>query len=359
MVPFSVLFCTVTFVSRKAKTPLRTTEHLLHFVSYPDTAGVTMGIARLCKHAFFAPLLLSPKAEKVGGQAIIEGVMMRSKGKVSWAVQKLSGEVAVEHRPFVSIAKRIRFLGWPVFRGAVSLFESLDLGIKALNRSAELAYEEKSSTEKKELGLRERLAGVATMFAAFGLSIGLFMFLPMSILSWAGFEKNALLFNLGTGAIRVLLFLGYLTVISFWKDVRRVFEYHGAEHKAIFTFEDGKELTLENMRPYHTFHPRCGTSFLLLVTLVSIMFFAIIDSLMTAFVFENGYTLVNRLAVHLALIPLVAGVSYEVLKFSDRYQHVKVVGWLTAPGLWLQRITTKEPDDTQLKIASDALQASL
>lgn len=319
-----------------------------------------MKVNRYLRQIFLTPMFLLSNTEKVGGQAIIEGVMMRSKKKVSWAVRKLSGETVIEQSPFVSLSEKIRVLKYPVLRGGLSLFESLSLGLKALNRSAELAYDEKASGEQQaKPTLGQRLSGVLTMALSFSLAIGLFMFLPMKIFTWLGFEQHALQFNAGTGLIRVVLFLGYLLVISLWKDIRRVFEFHGAEHKAIFAFEDGKELTLENMRPYQTFHPRCGTSFLLLVMLISIMLFALIDSLMISYVFHSGYTVATRLAVHLLLLPLVAGVSYEGLKLSDRYSHVTLVRWLSAPGLWLQRITTKEPDDVQLKVASDALQASL
>jgi uncharacterized protein YqhQ len=187
--------------------------------------------------------------------------------------------------------------------------------------------------------------------------LGLFMYLPM-LISQILFKNSVFAFNGCAGAIRIGLFLFYLLGISFWKDIRRVFEYHGAEHKAIFAFEDGKELTLENMRGYLTLHPRCGTSFLLLVAIICIFVFSIIDVLVTLFggPYPNVFV---RLLVHIALIPLVAGCSYEVLRFSDRFQRVWPVKFLVMPGLWLQKITTKEPNDEQLQIASAALKASL
>jgi uncharacterized protein YqhQ len=158
--------------------------------------------------------------------------------------------------------------------------------------------------------------------------------------------------------MRIILFLAYLILISQWKEMRRVFEYHGAEHKAIFTYEDDKPLSLDNMRPYTTLHPRCGTSFLLLVALVCILLFSIIDAILIQFIGPYPNTL-SRLLVHLALIPLVGGASYELLKLSDRYRRLPIVGALIMPGLWLQKITTRQPDDSQLEVAAEALKAAL
>jgi uncharacterized protein YqhQ len=293
----------------------------------------------------------------VGGQAVIEGVMMRSKTKVSWAVRRQDGSVAVEKEDFVSASQRTKWLGWPVMRGAVNLWETLALGYRALNRSAELAYGDEKSQSAPKTFKDSALSGL-TMVGALLLSLGLFMYLPMLILTLLGFEKSALAFNLFAGIIRVSLFLGYLLLISLMKDVRRLFEYHGAEHKAIFTFEDGKALTAQNMSSYTTFHPRCGTSFVILVSLVCILLFSCIDAVFMRWVFHS-YPLMLRLGVHLALIPLVSGVSYEVLKLSDRYQHIPPVRWLIQPGLWLQRITTRPPDESQLLVAKQALEAVL
>ena len=190
------------------------------------------------------------------------------------------------------------------------------------------------------------------------LSVGLFMYAPMWILSQFVPRDSALLFNTFAGIIRIVLFLAYLIIISMWKDMRRVFEYHGAEHKAIFTYEDDKDLTLDNMRPYTTLHPRCGTSFLLLVALLCILLFSIVDALYIQFIGPYPHV-ATRLLVHLTLIPVVAGSSYELLKLSDRYRRLPLVGALILPGLWLQKITTREPDDRQLEVAADALKAAL
>jgi uncharacterized protein YqhQ len=301
------------------------------------------------------PLALSAKKNKVGGQAIIEGVMMRGKQKVSWAVRKPDGSMVIESFPFTSVCRKYKILKTPVIRGAINLYESMVLGFKSLMRSAEIAMPEEE--KPKEKNFKETFAMVMSMVVAFAVAIGLFMFLPMVIAN-IFFEKSALSFNFVAGIIRISLIVLYMFSISFWKDIQRVFEYHGAEHKAIFTFEDDKELTLENMRPYTTLHPRCGTSFLLLVGLVCILLFSIIDTLFIHYIGQYPNVL-SRVFVHILLIPLVGGCSYEVLRLSDRYQHIFPVSLLIKPGLWLQLITTREPDDKQLETASAALKAAL
>jgi uncharacterized protein YqhQ len=272
-------------------------------------------------------------------------------------VRKPDGETVVERFSFISLAKRYKFLSIPVIRGAINLWESLTIGYKALIRSAQIAENTPPETDGKVPATKNKIAYAMSFFVAFVSAIGIFMYLPMFI-SQLFFKDSVIGFNAFAGVIRIILFLLYLIVISFWKDIRRVFEYHGAEHKAIFTFEDGKELSLENMRPYATMHPRCGTSFLLLVAGICIFLFSIIDALVTACIAPYPNVLA-RFFVHLALIPVVSGLSYEVLRLSDRFQDVPVVRVCILPGLWLQKITTREPDDSQLRIAASALKASL
>jgi uncharacterized protein YqhQ len=303
----------------------------------------------------FLPFMLSAKKSKVGGQALIEGVMMRGRQKISWAVRKPTGELVVESSPFVSLCKRYKILKTPVVRGAINLFESLAVGYKTLMRSAEIAMPEEEKSKKTKS--QESFAMIMSMIVAFGIAIGLFMYLPM-VVAQIFFEKTALSFNFVAGTVRIALFILYLVTISMWKDMRRFFEYHGAEHKAIFTFEDEKELTLENMRPYRTLHPRCGTSFIFLVGIVCIFLFSIIDAFVIRFVGPYPNVLA-RFLVHIILVPVVGGFSYEVLRLSDRFKHVFPVSILIKPGLWLQLITTKEPDDKQLETASAALKAAL
>jgi uncharacterized protein YqhQ len=306
---------------------------------------------------------LAAKPKKVGGQAIIEGVMMRGREKVAMAVRKRNGDMMVEHFPFISAARKNKFWRYPVMRGAANLYESLVLGYKTLSRSADIAMEEERIAKgeavepgKKKTG--DAIASWASFAFALVISIGLFMYSPMWLLSRFLPADSSLLFNIFAGIIRITLFLAYLVLISQWKEMRRVFEYHGAEHKAIFTYEDDKPLSLDNMRPYTTLHPRCGTSFLLLVALVCILLFSMIDAIFIQFIGPYPSTVV-RLLVHLALIPVVGGASYELLKLSDRYRRLPIVGALIMPGLWLQKITTKEPDDSQLEVAAEALKAAL
>ena len=301
-------------------------------------------------------MLCGAKNHKIGGQAIIEGVMMRSKNMVSWAVRRASGDIAVEKKPFISATQKYTLLKLPVFRGAVSLYESLALGLKALSRSAELAAEEESPSEK--LSLKDKIGLGFSMVLAFVIAFGVFLYLPMKILSFFVPQDSALLFNLLAGAIRVIFFISYLFLISLMKDIKRVFEYHGAEHKAIAAYEAGMKLTVDNMKPYKTFHPRCGTSFLLIVTLICIFIFAVADALFITFIGPYPNVLMRVLA-HFAILPLVSGASYEVLKFSSNHQKQFPVSLLVAPGLWLQRITTREPDSDQMIVAVKALEAVL
>lgn len=307
----------------------------------------------------------SPKKRKVGGQAIIEGVMMRGKDSVSWAVQKNDTEVIVERETYISLAKKHKFFASPVLRGAISLFESVALGYRALARSGDIIAEEQETNsattpkkEKKTDKTLDKLFSGASMAFTLFISFGIFMYLPMRILSIFVPKDSALLFNLLSGSLRIVLFLTYLILISLWKEIRRVFEYHGAEHKAIYTYEDSKPLTLENMRPYTTLHPRCGTSFLLLVGIICILLYSIVDAIFIATIGPYP-TVIARVFVHLLLIPIISGVSYEVLRLSDKYQHLPLVGALIQPGLMLQKITTKEPIDAQLIVAAKALEAAL
>jgi uncharacterized protein YqhQ len=317
-----------------------------------------LATARLTTRALLLPALSAES--KVGGQAIIEGVMMRGKKKVSWAVKKANGEVAVESEPFTSLSQKYKLLSKPVLRGFVSLIESLSIGLKALSRSAELAAEEapRPAESSRSRSIKDSLANFSSIAFAFVLSFGIFLYLPLKVISFVVDKESALLYNLLAGGVRVVFFLIYLYLISLWKDIQRVFEFHGAEHKAIFTFEAGKELTIDNMKGYTTFHPRCGTSFLLLVALICIAIFAVIDALIIHFIGPYPSVLVRTLT-HVVLIPIVSGTSYEVLRFSDRYQHTPEKKWFIQPGLWLQRITTREPDDEQLEIASKALKAAI
>jgi len=298
----------------------------------------------------------------VGGQAVIEGVMMRSPTRISTAVRKQSGEIVVKNDDFVSLTKRKKVLGWPVIRGVISLFEMLYIGIKSLNYSADIAMEEidkeknekkgkKSKEDKKSQGF---LMGL-TMVLAFGLGILVFFFFPLFVSNLLSLKRDALVFNLVAGIIRVLMFLLYVWGISLWGEFRRVFEYHGAEHKSVYAYEAGEIMTVDNVKKYSTKHPRCGTSFVLVVVIFAILFYSLSD---TMYFLLTGFppSLLKRVLIHLTLLPLVAGGSYELLKLSGKKKEKKITRLLIAPGLWLQRITTKEPSDSQLEVAIVALE---
>lgn len=289
----------------------------------------------------------------VGGQAVLEGVMMRSPEKISVAVRKPSGTIVVKIRDFVSLTKKIKFLGWPIIRGGVILIESMILGIQALNFSGEIAIEEeKNKTEsvkkKSENGLLQKLyLGLMVVFSL-AVGMGLFFYVPLLLTQLTGVESG-LAFNVIDGIFRLVIFLLYIFLISRWKEIRRVFEYHGAEHKSIFAFEKENLVTVEAAQKYTTLHPRCGTSFLMVVLLVSIL----------VFIFLGKPTTVGERLIRLAFVPLIGGISYEFIKFSDKITHPALVNLLYFPGLWLQKITTQEPDESQLEVAIVALKAAL
>ncbi len=299
----------------------------------------------------------------VGGQAVIEGVMMRSDDRIATAVRIPSGEIKVKTEPFTSITRKHKLLSLPVIRGAVSFIEMLVVGIKALNFSADIAVAEieKEEAEKKGEIYKERtrksntLLLALTVVSALALGILIFFFLPLALSSLLKIEKDALIFNLVAGVIRVAFFLIYVWGISLISDFKRVFAYHGAEHKSIFAFESGATLLPGEVANYPRRHPRCGTSFILIVALFAILIYSISD---TVFAIVTGYPpeLLTRFAVHFSLLPLVAGISYELLKLSGKTRESKITKILISPGLWIQNITTREPSYDQLEVAIVALE---
>ncbi len=265
--------------------------------------------------------------ENVGGQAVIDGVMIRNSN--SYVVAVKSGDVIKLKR--ADIPEKQGFLRWPFVRGVVSLVESMSIGMNALDWSSRQNSEEEIS--KKEV--------VLTIAFAFAFSIVLFVIVPYLITRLLRFE--GIMFNLMDGLFRIFILLGYIFVIGRFKDIQEIFQYHGAEHKAVNCFEDGKEVCLENARNYSTIHPRCGTSFLVIVAGVSILLYSLIN--------VSGWW---KLAIRIALLPVVAGISYEILKLSSKSENflLKVV---TAPGMMVQRMTTAEPSDSQLEVGIRAL----
>ncbi len=294
----------------------------------------------------------------LGGQAVIEGVMMRFGGSVATAVRRADGSITVKKETYVPLAERHRWIGLPVIRGAVGLIEMLAVGIRSLNFSAEAAMEDaEPGTVKKEGKKRDAALGL-TLALSLLAGLALFFALPLWVAT-AAFDVSQypLWFNLVAGAIRVAIFLAYLILLSAMKDIRRLFQYHGAEHKTVFAMEKGKGLTVEECRSQSRFHPRCGTSFLLVVLVVAILLYAFLDALLISQI--GVLTLPMRLVTHLPLLPVVMGVAYEVIRFSARHVDSVLGHWIVLPGLWLQRVTTKEPDGSQIEVAIAALTAAV
>jgi len=279
--------------------------------------------------------------------------MMRSPHAFTVAVRKggkPGAEIAVLRETIRPIGERYPLLKKAVLRGSIALFEALWLGMRALNFSANEAIESEDG-KKEEI---TPLAMAGTMVVALAFALGLFLALPLLLTHLLGTQyssfKGNVLFNLTDGAIRVSLFLGYVSGISFMKDIRRVFEYHGAEHKVIGAFEAGEPLTVENARKYTCIHPRCGTSFLMVVMVLSIMLFSMIP---------GSWPLWAKAVSRIVLMPLIAGLSYEFIKYSAKNRGNKVIEALILPGLWLQRLTTREPSDDQLEVAIRAMDEAL
>lgn len=294
----------------------------------------------------------------IGGQAVIEGVMMRGPQKIATAVRKSSGEIIIDEKPVNSFVVRHKLNKIPILRGVVSFVESMVTGVKCLMFSADQVDIEDGDTSMEpsrfekwiddKLGDKVKdIAIYVSVVIALGFSILLFMILPTVIAGlFDGFIKNRICLNLIEGGVKIFIFLLYLWGVSHMSDIRRVFEYHGAEHKTIAAYEAGEELTVENAKKYTRLHPRCGTSFLLIVMVISILMFSV-------FSWKSVWI---RIGYRLLLLPVVAGVSYEIIKFAGKHP-TGVVGWLTKPGLWLQKLTTNEPDESQLEVAIAAMKA--
>lgn len=281
----------------------------------------------------------------IGGQAVIEGVMMRGPGRTALAVRQPDGEIFLEdwpNRPNPWYKKA------PVIRGIFNMASSLVVGYKTLMRSAEIAGQEEEDPSKFEKWVAKKLGkNVMSVVAAFAgvvgivLAILLFAVLPTAVAGlfsqWIG---SGALRSLVEGVLKIGVFVGYIALVARVPDIRRVFEYHGAEHKTIACYEAGLPLTVENIRPQTRFHPRCGTSFLLIVLVISILVFSLVT-------LENTWL---RVALKIVLIPVVVGLAYELIRLAGRYNN-PVTRVISAPGLWMQRLTTSEPDDSQIEVA--------
>ncbi len=292
----------------------------------------------------------------IGGQAVMEGVMMRGPREIATAVRKSSGEIVVDKRPVSSVITRYKILKLPIIRGCISFFESLVIGVKSLMYSAdqydledgEEAYQPSKFEDWLDRKFGDKIKDIAiyaSVVIALILGVALFMLLPNVIVGlFDNIVTSSVARNLLEGVLRLGIFLAYMLLVSRMKDIQRVFEYHGAEHKTIACYEHGMELTPENAKTFSRLHPRCGTSFLLIVMVISIIVFS----------FLRWGPAWERLLLRLVLLPVVAGVSYEVIKIAGRSQN-RVVQLLTKPGLWLQHLTTREPDESQLEVAITAL----
>ena len=277
----------------------------------------------------------------VGGQAVIEGVMMRDAHRTATAVRLPNGDIDVETRTVSSIRDRYPVLNLPLIRGSVIMVESLIIGMRALSFSAQAAGEEDEQMTKKEITM--------TILFALVLASILFIVIPTGAAHLAAaYTDDPIVFNLIEGGIRLMVFLLYIWGISFMGGIRRVFQYHGAEHKTIHCYEAGEALTVENVQKFPRLHPRCGTNFLLIVMVVAIVFH----------VFFGWPDLWLRILSRLAILPVVAGVSYEIIRFAGRSEN-HLVHILITPGLWLQYLTTRPPADEMVEVAIESLKAVL
>lgn len=294
------------------------------------------------------------KSSGIGGQAVLEGVMMRNKNRYAVAVRKPDGEIAVEKGECKSAAEKHKVLGLPLIRGVVSFVESLILGVKMLTSSAAYFEDAEEQPGKFELWLRRKFGEKAdkfimgcTVFFSVVMAVAIFMILPLAVVSFIDEETIAYEWKtLIEGLLRVAIFLGYVVLISRLKDIRRVFMYHGAEHKTINCIEKGMAPTVHNVRKCSRLHKRCGTSFLLFVMLISVIFFLVV----------RVETLWMRFAVRILFVPVIAGISYEFIRLAGSSES-KIIGFLSKPGLWLQGLTTREPDDDMIRVAVASVEA--
>lgn len=295
----------------------------------------------------------------VGGQAVMEGVMMRAPHSYCVAVRKASGEIITEEQPIHKVSEKYPLFKKPILRGLGTLGQAMTLGYKALKFSANAALDDaaadaggsKVEGAKKPMEISSWVM-TANLIFSLGFFIFLYKFVPLFLATQLGSAVPALsgrfATNMVDGVIRMAIFLAFLFLLSQLKDIRRVFEYHGAEHKVVFNYESGKPVTVQNAQKFTTFHPRCGTSFLLVVMAISMVVYALVP--------VDGFA--ARFAVRILFLPLIAGLSYELIRFAAKRQGT-MMGLLTAPGLWLQRITTKPPDDSETAVAICALEHAM
>jgi len=316
------------------------------------------------------PALESGEETLVGGQAVLEGVMMRSPHAWGIAVRKPSGEIVKHSEPLERPSEQHRWMGWPVVRGVMTLGHAMTLGFRALKFSANAALEEinanpgngglgsEESSEdhsNRDPGTKFEITGwIAAVNVIFSIAFFIFMYKYLPLLATTELKKmnpvfgQQFVFNLVDGLIRIAMFLLFVWGVSLWKDIRRVYEYHGAEHKTVFAFENGDPLETGAVQKYSTYHPRCGTSFLMTVMIISMLVYMAIPV----------HTFWARFGIRIALLPVIAGVSYEIIRFAAKHRG-SLFALMTTPGLWLQRITTQPPDDSEVECAIVALDEAM
>jgi uncharacterized protein YqhQ len=302
------------------------------------------------------PALESGEETLVGGQAVLEGVMMRSPHAWGIAVRKPSGEMAVHSEGLEKPSEKHPWMGWPLVRGVMTLGHAMSLGFKALKFSANAALAEVSGSDPsfEPAKKMEISTWMVTVNAIFSIAFFIFMYKYLPLLATTELKKvdpvfgGQFMFNLVDGLIRIGMFLLFVWGISLWKEIRRVYEYHGAEHKTVFAFESGDPLDAASVQKYSTYHPRCGTSFLMTVMIISMVVYMLIPVT----------TFWARFGIRVALLPVIAGVSYEIIRYAAKHRG-SLFALMTAPGLWLQRITTQPPDDSQVECAIVALDAAM
>lgn len=306
------------------------------------------GFLLLLKGVLLYPVLVAQlftkrEEKQVGGQAVIEGVMMKAPGGWSVAVRSPDGEIKTKKEPLKGLPP---FWRLPLIRGSVVLCQTLRLGLKALEFSVSVV-----DTGERPMS---RTSVIVTMTLAFLIAIGLFIFLPLYLTkAIALFFKPAegpIFFNIIDGIIRIVIFLLYIIIIGSWKDMKRIFQYHGAEHKVIHAYENGRRLEIEEAKKFSPSHPRCGTSFLMIVMLISILLFSLIP---------RDFSLLEKFLSRLILLPTIAGLSYEMLKLTARYRENLLLKVFVMPGLALQRLTAKEPEEDQIEVALVSLKEAL
>jgi uncharacterized protein YqhQ len=308
--------------------------------------------ARLAAHTQLLPVLESGEETLVGGQAVIEGVMMRAPHSYCVAVRKPNGEVVTQEAELPRLADKYPIFKLPVLRGVGTLGQAMSLGIKALRFSANASLDDGSKEKSEKPQEVSSWVMAANLLFSFGFFIFLYKFVPLYLTSLL--EKvypavgGRVAFNAVDGIIRLAIFLGFLYMVSRWEDIRRVFQYHGAEHRVVFNFESGKPVTVENAQAFTTFHPRCGTSFLLVVMLISTAIYTLLPF--------DGFA--GKFIARIALLPVIAGVSYEMIRYAAKHRK-GLLAMLTKPGLWLQKITTQPPSTDQTAIAICALEGAM